>query len=194
MEEDHRRDDDEVATNLPKLRAQPKGPRLPLKQLDARGRALLEAMVHGVDEREAEEHGLDPHRPLPLELAARVAGLKIKNARFVFSQVIFLREFNKELAAMRNGHKARAVQVLADIMEDPGNNLAADKAVRVKASTVLLGADASETKPNIQVGVGVQMGGDIPLRAGVVVRLKSQAVAEKHEAYIASLKDKTIDL
>ncbi len=126
-------------------------------------------MVHGVDEAKAEELGLDPHRPLPLELAAQAAGLKIKNARFVFSQKIFLAEFSKELAAIRTGHKARAVRVLADIMEDPGNNLAADKAVRVKASSVLLGADANESKPSTSVSIGI---GGTPMRAGVVIRFK----------------------
>ena len=179
-----------IEANLKRPRAQPKGPRLPIRALDDRGRALLEAMVHGVDEEKAEELGLDPHRPLPLELAAQAAGLKTKNARFIFSQKVFLAEFSKELAAIRSGHKARAVQVLADIMEDPGNNLAADKAVRVKASTVLLGSDAGENKSSINLNVGVN------LTAGVVVRLAPDKIdqLQKNRAALAERSGHVLDL
>jgi len=165
----------EIERNIPKPRARPRGPRLPLKALDDRGLALLEAMVYGVDESKAAELGVEPHRPLRIESAAKAAGLKIRNARFIFSQQVFLAAFSKELAAVRSGHKARAVRVLADIMEEPGANLAADRAVRVKASSALLASEGGGSA-NLSIGVGISSGvlpaGQV-IRPGVVIKLKS---------------------
>jgi len=148
--------------------AKPRGPRLPLKALDDRGRRLVDLMTYGPTEDEAAEHGFEPHKPLALESAACVVGLKLKNARFIFSQKVFLNEYSANLAAIRNGAKARAVSTLCDMMDEPGDGSAASRAVRVKASTVLLGDEQGK-------GGGVTVNVTTQLTAGVVVRLPDRA-------------------
>jgi hypothetical protein len=158
-------------------RAKPKGPRLPIKALDARGKRLCELMTFGLDEDDALAHGLPPHTPLALEQAALIAGLRIKNARFIFSQPAFLKEYSAELQRIRKAHHARAIGTIAQIMEDEGDGTAATKTVRLKAANSLL--DNPEARAP---GVSVNINNGVQLSPGVVIRLPAGVSATPLES------------
>lgn len=147
-------------------RALAKGPRLPIKALDARGKRLCELMTFGLDEEGAQAAGLPANTPLPLEQAALVAGMRIKNARFVFAQPAFLKAYSAELQRIRKAHHARAIGTIAQIMEDEGDGTAATKTVRLKAANSLLDNPEARTP-----GVSVNINNAVQLTAGIVIRL-----------------------
>lgn len=148
-------------------RAQAKSERLPIKALDDRGRKLVDLMTFGLDDAdEAERRGLPANTPLTLEQASELAGLKRRNAHFLFSQKVFLQAYSENLAALKKSKQARAVATLADIAFDPGDETAATKTVRVKAANALLDNGEARAAPvNVNVGVGVN------LQPGIVIRL-----------------------
>jgi hypothetical protein len=143
-------------------------PRKPIKELDDRGLKMVEAMTFGVDEAEAAELGVAPYTPLPIEKAADASGLKRRNARWLYTQPVFLSAYSKALANVRSSHKARAVATMAAIMDEPGENTAADRTVRLKAAQALIGDSESKAGTNINI-----TNQTLNLTAGVVVRLPS---------------------
>ena len=156
----------------PKTRFKDWHARKPLKELDNRGLKMVEAMTYGVDEHEAAEHGVQPYHPLSLEKAADVSGLKRRNARWIYSQPVFLSAYSKALSQVRTSHKARAVATMAAIMDDPGENSAADRAVRLKASQAIMG---DESKGGVTVNANITNNTALQLSPGIVIRLKSEA-------------------
>lgn len=147
--------------------------RKPIKELDDRGLKMVEAMTFGVDEAEAAALGVAPYQPLPLEKAADASGLKRRNARWLYTQPVFLSAYSKALANVRSSHKARAVATMAAIMDDPGENLAADRTVRLKAAQALMGEEGKSGGPT----VNLQINNGPTLMPGVVVRLPATAAS-----------------
>lgn len=157
-------------------RAEPRGQRLPLRALDSRGRKLCDLMLFGADPDEAEQYGFPPNSPLTLEQAAVIVGLKMTNARFIFSQKFFLAAYSEGLKQLRRSHQARALGTLAQIMDDDSDQSAA-KTVRVKCANALL--DNPEARgPN----VNIQVNNGVTLQAGVVIRLPSGVQAPPLES------------
>jgi hypothetical protein len=146
-------------------RAEPAAARSTIFKLDDRGEKLCELMIYGAEPEEAAKHGLEPFRPLALEDAAKVVGIRRRNARYIFSQPGFLKAYSKGLADLRNSHKARAVSTLAEIMRDPGEGSAADRAVQVKAANSLIGDEPRGPSVNVQINNGAE------LQAGICIRL-----------------------
>jgi hypothetical protein len=165
---------DETPVSRAPAMAVPKGPRKPIAALDSRGRKLIQLMVFGFDDpEEAARYGLPAHTPLTLEQASEPAGLKRRNARYLFSQRAFLAAYSENLAALRKSHQARAVATLAEIADDPGDGTAATKTARIKASNSLLDDQGGRgTNVNVNVGVGVQQ-----ITAGIVLRLPAGIAA-----------------
>jgi hypothetical protein len=150
-------------------------PRKPIRKLDSRGQKLCQLMTFGFDdEAEALKWGLPAFEPLSLDQAAKPAGLRRSNARFVFAQPIFLKSYSEALGAMRSAHKARAVMTMAQIMDDAGENTAADRAVRLKASQALMGD--SEGRGGTTVNVALNQS-SVTLQPGVVIRLPAGVAA-----------------
>lgn len=156
-------------------------PRKPIRQLDSRGERLCELMAFGTDDPEEAAHwGVPAHEPLSLKQAAPIAGLRMRNARFLFSETVFMREYSKALASAKNGHRARAIQRIANIMDDEGDRTAADRKVQLQAATVLLGDNenkAGSTNVNLTLNQNT-----VNLTAGVVIRLPSDAPQSPLEA------------
>ena len=147
--------------------------RKPIRQLDERGLRLVDLMTLGLTPEEAADHpDLPAAEPLTLEQAARVVGLKLKNARFIFASHPFLTSYSANLVAIRNAHKARAIAVLAEIMNSAGDGLAADRAVRVKAASQLLNDGEGR---RACASVAVQVNNGTALQPGIVVRLPASA-------------------
>lgn len=152
----------------PARQYKPVSERKPIRQLDGRGEELVRLMTFGLDDDEAAVHGLPANKALDLKTAAPIAGLKQKNARFVFASPPFLKAYSQNLAAIKSGHKAKAVETLADIMTDEADNSAATKAVRVKAAQTLLGDSESRTG---NTNIALQVNNGPTLAAGIVVRI-----------------------
>lgn len=146
--------------------------RKPIKELDDRGLRMVEAMTFGVDDVEAAKLGVAAYQPLPIEKAADAAGLKRRNARWLYTQPVFLSAYSKALSQVRSSHKARAVATMAAIMDDPGENSAADRAVRLKASQAIMGDAEGKSGTNVSVTLNQNT---VNLTAGIVVRLPSSA-------------------
>ena len=119
--------------------------------------------------------------PLTLEQAARVVGLKMKNARFIFASQPFLKAYSANLMAIHNGHKARAVAVLAEVMNTAGDSLASDRAVRIKAASQLL--NDGDGRSGSQVNLQINNGGPA-LAPGIVIRLPASPLELQQECLI----------
>jgi hypothetical protein len=164
-------------------------PRKPIKALDDRGLKMVEAMTFGVDEAEAAELGVAPYQPLSLEKAADASDLKRRNARWLFTQPVFLSAYSKALASVRSSHKARAVATMSAIMDDPGENLAADRTVRLKAAQALIG---EEGKHGVNFNVAVQ-NNTMQLSPGLVIRLPLSAASPPLESMKDDIEGDRID-
>ncbi len=163
-------------------------PRKPVTKLDARGRRLIDLMTGGFDTpEEAAKWGLNPFEPLSLEQAAAPSGLRRGNARFLFTQPAFLKAFNENLVAYRNGSKALAIKTMVAVMHDQGENSAADRAVRLKASQAIMG-DSEGRGGSVNVTVN---NGAAQMVAGVCIRLPANVAQPPLE--IMDHRDRLID-
>ena len=158
---------------LPERQFKKASQRKALRCLDRRGERLVELMTLGLMPEEAVDYPDVPTcEPLTLEQAAQIIGLKMKNARFIFASQPFLKAYSCNLMAIRNGHKARAVAVLAEVMNTTGEGLASDRAVRIKAAAQLL--NDSDGRSGSQVNLQINNGGPA-LAPGIVIRLPASA-------------------
>ncbi len=160
-------------------RGSAKHARKPLTKLDERALRLVELTIWGTsDEQECAKVGVEPGTPLSIEQAADIVGLRRRNARFIATQRLFREAVATELDAFRTGMKGKALRRIAELVDEKGENSAADRTVQLKAAQSLLGEGSGGVSVNVGVGVGVQSGGgsdDVPLRAGVIIRLGSRA-------------------
>lgn len=170
--------------NRPKPVARaPKALMGPLKELTTKHRLLLQYVVHGVDKPHLVDYITrksptedDPDRtrplktgePLRIEEAAQVLGMRIKHARHLFAQPVFLKAYNAEIEAIRDGAKLQAIKRVVDLVTE-GDGSAAFAKVNLAAAAAILGETVNKgSQPQaLTVNVGVQMS------AGVVVRLPS---------------------
>jgi hypothetical protein len=155
----------------------------PLKELDPKHRLLIQYTVHGCDKKRL----LDYHyrdistidepgkkrqllvgEPLTIEEAARVLNMRVKHARHLFTQAIFLKAYNAEIEAIRDGAKLAAIKRIVQLVDEPGEGKAADRTVQLKAAQALLG-DTVGSDAGARVNVTVN--NQTTLSAGVVVRL-----------------------
>jgi hypothetical protein len=72
--------------------------------------------------------------------------------------------------------KARALLAQGEILEDKGENTAADRRVRLQASQTILGEESRQSP------VSVTVNNNIPLTAGIVIRLPYEAASTPLEA------------
>jgi hypothetical protein len=118
--------------------------------------------------------------PLDFTTAADAARVRRRAARRAIVDPLFRQELAKQLKSFRESLAPEAVRTIAAIMEDAGENTAADRTVRLKASTTLLGESASGGgSTNVQINMH---GDGARLTAGIVVRLPQSAKATPGEA------------
>jgi hypothetical protein len=177
--------DSQSTQDAPKNRLQVLGhqrasKKLPLKELDAKARLLLQYVTVGCEhdwisqytracpnEFDADaRRPLEKGEPLRLEEACDVLRFRRRHGRWIASQRVFQHELSKALQQMRDGHRAEALRKVVDVLRDDGDGSAAMKKVQLSAASMILG-DAVGPAPRepVQVNVGVQ------LTAGIVVRL-----------------------
>ena len=118
--------------------------------------------------------------PLDFTTAADAARVRRRAARRAIVDPLFRAELAKQLKSYRESLAPEAIRTIAAIMSDAGQGLAADRTVQLKASTTLLGENASGgggSQVNVNINNGVQT-----LTAGIVVRLPSTAKTTPGEA------------
>lgn len=182
--------DARLANRINSLGYRSANPRKNLTALDARGLLLVEYMTCGCPHdwirqytrkaptgEEPDRHvPIEPGWPLTLEEAADALRIKRRNARWISRQPVFQRELAEQLQALRNGMKARALIAQGEILEDKGENTAADRRVRLQASQTILGEESRQSP------VSVTVNNNVPLTAGIVIRLPHEVAPTPLEA------------
>jgi len=109
-----------------------------------------------------------PNWPLTLEQAAKFVGYRLKRARAHLDPNPTFRGFAGELLQQRRkAEMARNLMTAIEIRDDPGENSAADRTVRLKAISVIEG---SESKSGVVVNVNQQTN-VATITPGYVIRL-----------------------
>jgi hypothetical protein len=119
--------------------------------------------------------------PLSFRDAALAARVRVHRARVLINDPLYRAELARQLRAFRESLAPEAVRTIAAVMEDPGENTAADRTVRIKAATALLGETASGGGggTNVQINLG---GDGQRLTAGIVIRMPQSAKRTPGEA------------
>ena len=131
---------------------------------------LARLIVEGLDEDETIDGSLiKAGHPLGLRQAALACGLRIRRARDIAETPIFAARFERLLRILRQGEKAANLALATAIRDEPGDGLAADRTVRLKAILAIEGADRTG---------GVQINNAVASAAvvnpGYVIRLKAR--------------------
>ncbi|WP_036286915.1 hypothetical protein [Methylosinus sp. PW1] len=155
-------------------RADPKKQLAPerLKELSAQHRLMIRYMVHGISSPViARQHRVGVDVPLSFRDAALVARIRVHRARTLISDPLFRGALAEELRNFRASIAPEAIRVVAAIVEDPGDNTAADRTVRLKAAAAILGDAVGPAPAQTSINVSVTN----KLTAGVVVRIPQAA-------------------
>ena len=100
----------------------------PLKELDERGRRVVELIVFGIDESERElanRLGVPLHEGLKPEMACDVAGLRRKNGRRFMEDPLVKREIARLTKALLDGAIPMAARKLIGLADEPVDDTAA---------------------------------------------------------------------
>jgi hypothetical protein len=111
--------------------------------------------------------------PLSFKDAAIAARVRVHRARTLINDQLFRSELARQLRGFRESQAAEATRVIAAVMNDAGQGLAADRTVQLKAASILSGDSGNSgggTQVNVNINNGIQT-----LTAGIVVRLPSTA-------------------
>jgi hypothetical protein len=110
--------------------------------------------------------------PLTLERAARFVGYRTKRARNYLDNLPEFSTYRRQLLeGRRNSEKPRNLQTLIEIRDNPGEGLAADRTVRVKAVAAIEGRHDG---PGLTVNVNTQTN-VATITPGYVIRLPANA-------------------
>ena len=139
------------------------------KDLTDEEREIAQLMVFGLPSEETIlGNVVAPNWPLSLEQAARFCGYRLKRARQHLDPSPAFRGYCGELLqARREAEKSRNLVTAIAIRDDPGENLAADRTVRLKAISVIEG---NEGKGGVVVNVN-QTSNVATITPGYVIRL-----------------------
>jgi hypothetical protein len=109
--------------------------------------------------------------PLTLEQAAKFVGYRLKRARTHLDNLPAFSTHRRELLdGKRKAELARNLATAIEIRDDPGENLAADRTVRLKAIGVIEG---NEGKGGVVVNVN-QTSNVATIQPGYVIRLPAR--------------------
>jgi hypothetical protein len=153
----------------------------PLTVLDAKARLLIEYLTTGCSHAWISQYTraapsefdpdarrpLEPGKPLKLEEAADILRIRRRHARWIMSQPIAQKELALQLQALRDGHRAEALNTVVAVMREKGEGTAADRKVSLQAASMILGDQVGTppAKPSVNVNVGLS------LQPGIVIRL-----------------------
>ena len=143
----------------------------PLAELTPKHRAILSALVYGLDGRTAEQHGHEPGKALTQHETAAYFNVRRAYIRDLMDAPLFKAEFAAAFANKRMGYAPRAIDRIADAMESPDHNTV------LKAAIAMLGETAKT--PNVNVSVTNQtafLAGNI--KPGYVLKLPAETSAQ----------------
>jgi hypothetical protein len=134
---------------------------------------IAELMIYGLPHEETILGKLIPANwPLTLEQAAKLVGYRLKRARAYLDPNPQFRGYAGELLQQRRkAELARNLVTAIAIRDDPGENLAADRTVRLKAIGVIEG---NEGKAGVVVNVN-QTSNVATITPGYVIRLPAKS-------------------
>jgi hypothetical protein len=113
--------------------------------------------------------------PLSFKDAAIAARVRVHRARTLINDQLFRSELARQLRGFRESQAPDAVRVISAVMNDPGQGLAADRTVQLKAASILSG-DSGGGSGNGGTNVQINLGGDGQrLTAGIVIRMPQSA-------------------
>ncbi len=105
--------------------------------------------------------------PLTLEQAAKFVGYRLKRARTHLDNLPEFATHRRQLLdGRRKAELARNLETLIQIRDDPGENLAADRTVRIKAVAAIEGTDKGGVTVNVNTQTNVAT-----IQPGYVIRL-----------------------
>lgn len=142
-------------------------------ELTPRDRLLVEYLTVGTAHPRARRLGFKLNEPLSLEQAAAVLDMRRRNCRQVFRLPAFQALLASAIADLRTGAKARAVKTQIEILEDRGENTAADRSVRLKAAGAILDDGEGKGGPSVNVQVN-----NVAFKAGWIIRLPAEQRVE----------------
>jgi hypothetical protein len=109
--------------------------------------------------------------PLTLEQAAKVVGYRLKRARVHLNPMLEFRALlARHMKEFRESERARNLATAVKIRDDPGDGLAADRTVQLKAIAAIEGADG---KAGVVVNVS-QTSNVAAISPGYVIRLPAR--------------------
>jgi hypothetical protein len=135
--------------------------------LSDKARIILAALVHGLDGKMAERHGLEPGKPLSPNTIADVYNVRRAYVRNLLTDPIFKAEMMAMLAAKRVSHMPAALHRIATIVQSD------NEAVALRASETILG----ETAKGPGITVNVSQTNVAQIRPGYVIRMPADVAS-----------------
>lgn len=157
------------------LRMARENPAVVVARIDAERAAMLEdlsdLMTFGLSQPEEIEGVIvDANWPLTVRQAAKFLGKRVSGCRDMSQEIPFKDLMREKLIALRNGERARNLARAVAIRDNPGEGLAADRTVQLKAIGVIEG---TEGKAGVVVNVNQQNNTIGAINPGYVIRLPS---------------------
>jgi hypothetical protein len=135
--------------------------RRPLVALNDKGRAILAAMVYGLDGKMAEKHGVEPSKGLGVNQVADLFRVRRRYVRSLLLDPVFSAELARAVNAKQQAHTPEALDRTITLMRSE------DERVALKACQDIL----SRSKQGLNVNVGVAANPQPEIRAGYVIRI-----------------------
>lgn len=168
------------STEINRLVKKPSGP---LRELTDKQLKLADYMVNGGPDYAVQDlmrwspteddpsamRPIKPFEPLRLEEAAKAIFMSIKSAKQLFKEPIFQRALALELNSVREAAKPNALRRVVALVDEEGENKAADRKVMLQAAQMLLGDAVGPSHDGKSQAVNVNVG--VTLQAGIVIRL-----------------------
>jgi hypothetical protein len=132
-----------------------------LTALNDRQRAILAALVYGLEGKAAEKHGLESDRPLTTIEAAAYFKARRRYVRDLVEQPLFKAEMTKAIADKRFAYAPEAIDCIAEAMRSADHNIS------LKAAIAMLGDNAKA--PVVNVSVATQ--NNVAIKPGYLIRI-----------------------
>jgi hypothetical protein len=146
-----------------------------LKELAPEHLLLAQYLVFGISSPvRARQMQVGVDIPLSLKDAALAARVRVRRARMLATDPLFRAELARQLRGFRESLAPEATRIIYAIAEDPAENTAADRTVRLKAATALLGESGGGSNAAVQINIDNRTQ---QLTAGVVVRIPARDAA-----------------
>jgi hypothetical protein len=144
--------------------------RRPLVALNDKGRAILATMVYGLEGKMAEEHGVEPGKGLGVNQVADLFRVRRRYVRSLLLDPVFSAELARAVNAKQQAHTPEALDRTISLMRSE------DERVALKACQDIRGT--SKQGLNVNVGVGVAVNAQDPIRPGYIIKLGPDPATE----------------